>query len=77
MAIATIWRFRAALLLVASVALGLVFGNADMHYHPGNNDAFSAFVAKLQAQEQELGGRRWIRARHDRQGGMPIIVRPH
>lgn len=77
MAIATIWRFRVALLLVASVALGLVFGNAGMHYHPGNNDAFRAFVAKLQAQEQELGGRRWIRARHDRQGGMPIIVRPH
>lgn len=76
MAIATLWRFPVALLLVALGAVGLVFGNAPMHYHPGSNDSFRAFVANLKAQEQELGGRRGIRARHDRRGGMPIVVGP-
>jgi len=77
LALATLWRPRLAAVVVALLAAGVTVGNADLHRHPRGDWGVGAFMLELKEQEEELGGRRWIRTRWQPEKGPMIVIRPH
>jgi len=76
LSLGALWRAWVALAVVGVFSVVLVFGNARLHWHPGQNIELRGFLQDLQEQEREAGNRRACRARLDRGGRMPIVIRP-
>lgn len=68
-------RWLCATALMSAVLLTL--SHQAWHRHPGGDDGLSQFVQQLEQQEQERQGRRWIRARLNRERSSLIVIQPH
>ena len=57
-------------------AWGLMLSNGAFHRHFGDAAQLRSFVDGLVEQEEELGGRRWVRAFLVREKGPSIVIKP-